>query len=248
MKPFFKKFFNPHSLIYKLLQQVYHYRHWHPKTCNEDIIQKYSHYKNNVTFIQIGSNNGKHGDPLYDSILTKKWQGILIEPIPYLFEELKKNYVENKDNLIFENSAIAHERGQLKFYRLQRSNLPNLPRWYEQLGSFNKEVVMKHRESIPSFDDLLVEDTVNAITFDDLLQKYTLPKVNLIHIDTEGYDFEILKMIPFASLNVELVMFEHIHLSDSDYKRAIRLMKKNGFKLCVKKRDTIALKKGLSLF
>jgi FkbM family methyltransferase len=248
MKPFFKKFFNPHSLVYKLLQQVYHYRHWHPKTCNEDIIQKYSHYKNNVTFIQIGSNNGKHGDPLYDSILTKKWQGILIEPIPYLFEELKKNYVENKDNLIFENSAIAHERGQLKFYRLQRSNLPNLPRWYEQLGAFNKEVVMKHRESIPSFDDLLVEDTVNAITFDDLLQKYTLPKVNLIHIDTEGYDFEILKMIPFASLNVELVMFEHIHLSDSDYKRAIRLMKKNGFKLCVKKRDTIALKKGLSLF
>ena len=248
MKSFLKKLFSSQALIYKALQQVYHYRYWHPKACNEDIIQKYNKYKNNITFIQVGSNNGKHGDPLYDYILTKKWQGILIEPIPYLFEELKNNYAESKEELIFENSAIAHQRGQLKFYRLQKSDLPNLPRWYEQLGSFNKEVVMKHRESIPSFDNLLVEDTVNSITFDDLLQKHSLPKVDLIHIDTEGYDFEILKMIPFANLNVELVMFEHIHLSDSDYKKAIKLMKNNGFKLYRKKRDTIALKKELPLF
>ncbi len=48
MKSFLKKLFSSQALIYKALQQVYHYRYWHPKACNEDIIQKYNKY--NVNF------------------------------------------------------------------------------------------------------------------------------------------------------------------------------------------------------
>lgn len=88
MKVTLKKLFNSQSTVYKLLQQVYHYRYWHLKVCHEDTIQKSSTY--NINSIQVGFSSSKHNKPLYEYILTKKWRGILIEPIPYLFEELKK--------------------------------------------------------------------------------------------------------------------------------------------------------------
>jgi FkbM family methyltransferase len=184
-------------------------------------------------------------DPICNYVKKNRWQGVLVEPVPYLFEKLKDNYMGFHDRLFFENSAIASESGKLKFYRLQRSNLPDLPEWYDQLGSFKKEVILKHRKIVPFFDDLLMEDTVNAITFKELLDKYSIKKLSLVHIDTEGYDFEIIKMIPFSDLGIDLIMFEHKHLSYPDYKQALRLLQGYGYEAhsVENSGDTIALKK-----
>lgn len=208
-----------------------------------DILHVYADHKKHVRFIQIGSNNGIHGDPICTYIKQGQWKGILVEPVPYLFEQLKFNYSGFHDKLFFENTAIADTNGILPFYRLKKSDLPGLPVWYDQLGSFKKEVVMKHRDKVPFFDDLFLEDTVNAITFKDLLRKYDVHKVDLLHIDTEGYDYEIIKLIPLSEIDIDLIYFEHMHLADSDYKKAVRLLQGNGF--IVRKKsgsDTIAVK------
>ena len=82
---------------------------------------------------------------------------------------------------------------------MKKSDAINLPVFYDQIGSFNKEVVLKHRNAIPGFDALFMEDKVNAITFKQLVEKYAITALDLIHIDTEGYDYEILKMIDFKT-------------------------------------------------
>ena len=41
--------------------------------------------------------------------------------------------------------------------------------------------------------------------------------IDLIHIDTEGYDFEIIKSIDLGSLRPKVVIFEHYHLDPNDY-------------------------------
>lgn len=241
MKNLIKKLVPANSKIYKLMVNMYHYRFWHPREWPNDVLVDYANYKTNVNFIQVGSNNGITADPITRFISNKNWTGLLVEPVPYLFDELKKNYKDFKHHLKFENSAIADVSGVLNFYRLKKSDNPDLPYWYDQLGSFNKEVVLKHRDSVPGFDELFMQDRVNAITFIDLLKKHAIEKVDFIQIDTEGYDFEILKLIPFSTLNIEFIMFENRHLSEGDYKKAISLLESNGFIVGSYYKDTIAV-------
>lgn len=241
MKTLIKNIVPTNSKIYKLMESVYRFRLWHPREWASDILVDYANFKSNVKFIQVGSNNGITADPITRFITDRNWSGVLVEPVPYLFEELKKNYRNYSNRLKFENSAIANVNGVLNFYRLQKSNNADLPFWYDQLGSFNKDVVLKHRDSVPGFDELFMEDKVNSITFNDLLEKHAVSSVDFIQIDTEGYDYEILKLIPFDKLNLDFIMFENRHLSETDYKQAIRLLKSNGFVVGSYYKDTIAI-------
>ena len=243
MKSIVKKIIPQNSFVYKLIRNAYRYKFWFPKDWKNDMLQDYANYNPNARFIQIGSNNGVSADPINKLILDNNWHGILIEPIQYLYEELKKNYNSIKNRLVFENCAIANSSGNQKFYRLQKSNLPDLPYWYDQIGSFNKEVVLKHADLVPHFDDLLIEENVKAITFGDLINKHSIKNIDLIQIDTEGYDFEILKMIPFSELKVDFIMFENQHLASSDFKKAIKMLKKQGYKIGSQYKDTIAVKR-----
>src|SRR5579862_2865434 len=44
-------------------------------------------------FVKIGANDGITGDPCSDILLAHtNWRGLLIEPVPYCFERLQKNF------------------------------------------------------------------------------------------------------------------------------------------------------------
>lgn len=244
IKTIFKIFVPRNSLVFKLAFKVYDYRFWYPKKWKFAVLKTYAKLRPNISFIQIGSNDGITGDPIFPFIANNQWKGLVVEPVPYLFERLKLNYQPYGHRVVFENSAISNENGELPFYRLSQSDDISLPIWYDQLGSFSKIVVERHKSAIPNFDRLFVEDKVNAMTFDTMISKHAINKAELIHIDTEGYDYEILKAIPFSRLGVELVMFEHVHLSDTDYRSALKLFKKNNFHCERLDSDTVAVRKG----
>lgn len=245
LKRLFKIFFPPGSAVYKQMVKLALYKPWYPTEWDFDVLRSFAEYKKEVRFIQVGSNNGVSGDPLYEYVVAKNWSGLLVEPVPYLFAQLKENYQLHTGRLHFENSAVAAQNGTLPFYRLKESNLPNIPTYYDQLGSFNKEVILRHRSGIPQFDELFFQDMVETITFEKLVQKHQFHSADLIHIDTEGYDYEILKMIPFKKLAVQLIMFEHVHLNDKDYRSALKLLNRLEFKCHRSKTDTIGVQKGV---
>src|SRR6266545_7291938 len=45
-----------------------------------------------IFFIQIGANDGGPSDPLFPFLQLKHWRGIMVEPVPYLFEQLQARY------------------------------------------------------------------------------------------------------------------------------------------------------------
>jgi hypothetical protein len=63
-----------------------------------------------------------------------------------------------------------------------------IPDWYYQLGSFCKGVIYNH--AIPNVYDYIVEKKVPLFTIETILTA-NIPGKNLelLHIDTEGYDF-----------------------------------------------------------
>lgn len=199
-------------------------------------------YKNNPTdfyFIQIGSNDGATGDPIHGHAVKYKWKGILVEPVKYLYNRLRRTY-SNQENVSFENVAISNKEGFRDFYRIEENNEPNNPIWYDQLGSFNKDVVLEQRKEIPNFDKHFIKEKVKCITFSMLLKKHEVINVDLLHIDTEGYDYEIIKIIPFDEIKPKTILYEHIHLSDEDKKRSIRLLEKQHYKIFFAGNNTFA--------
>jgi hypothetical protein len=60
-----------------------------------------------VRFIQIGACDGISGDPIYPNALHNlSWTGVLIEPNPIQFEQLKTNY-RGREGLTFKCAAVS---------------------------------------------------------------------------------------------------------------------------------------------
>jgi FkbM family methyltransferase len=190
-------------------------------------LKKLFRYHTSVFFVQIGAHDGKSGDSIYPVARKKQWRGILIEPVRYLFERLVENY-DGASGIAFENVALAPEKGYRTFYRL-KENGDVLPAWYDQIGSLNRNTILSHRHDIPNIEDYLLEELVECVTFSDLVAKHQVTKIDLILIDTEGYDLNILRMIDFRRFRPKLIIYEQKHLSDTEKVVAKRLLQSAGY-------------------
>ena len=74
------------------------------------LLTKVSAERSDFFFVQIGANNGLTDDPLRQFVTKYHWHGCLVEPQPQVFQQLLKNYAQEKQ-LAFENSAIADRDG-----------------------------------------------------------------------------------------------------------------------------------------
>jgi FkbM family methyltransferase len=186
-----------------------------------DILDAFADATPDACFIQIGSNDADFGDPLRPYVESRGWRGIMVEPVPYVFERLRSRYADN-GRITLVNAAIAAEDRQLPFYYVAESDDVNLPEWYDKLGSFDLENVLHpyHLEHIPDLADRVVCEEVRCSTFEALWSAHTLPRLDLVHVDAEGYDDEILKQIDLDRLRPTLLLYEHKHLSE-DRREAI---------------------------
>jgi hypothetical protein len=90
---------------------------------------------------------------------------------------------------------------------------------------------------------LLRERVVRTLPLRALLEENGTTKVDLLQIDTEGYDYEVLKTFPFDSSAPALVCFEHCHLSQSDRTAAVSLMISCGYSIEKWGKDFVCVQK-----
>ncbi|HEV3222522.1 MAG TPA: FkbM family methyltransferase [Puia sp.] len=179
------------------------------------------------TFVQIGSNDGMKNDPLYSYIRKNAWKGILVEPDKTNFNKLRNNYSQ-VTGLIFENVGIGPEKGEMLFYRIKDIR-ENEPGWYDQVGSFDKETFIKNIEHGKELDKRIFVESLPVITFYDLLQKYNFQEIDLLHIDTEGFDYKILRSIDFSKYNIRVVIFEGEWMTRIELKEIIQYLRKYNY-------------------
>lgn len=232
-------------------------RHLRPKLTSISSFLSYyaasKHAKNEtVTCFQIGANDGKNNDPVYPFITKYQWKGVLVEPQTDVFENgLKPTYAGFK-NVALENVALASVNGSLPFYRIAFSKA----RWATGLSSFDRKSLEDHIQSGYVERKALAEGTqlphnksewietvhVPTMTTESLLDKNAIQKFDFLCIDTEGFDYEILKLIPLKKYSPEVVLFESKNLSDADFINAQKLLKDAGYELFWEKGDTLGIK------
>ncbi len=179
-----------------------------------------------VFFLEIGANDGKSGDPLHYFVKQYRWKGVVLEPLPDIFEKLRCTY-QNDEGVIPHCAALSDRDGKMTFYRVEPGS--DVPEWTNQLGSFSREVILSHKRIFPAIEQHLVEGFVETVCFDTLVKRFGIDKIDVLSIDTEGYDYEVLKQIDFQRFRPSVVIYEHLHLSDRTKSASRTLLENFGY-------------------
>ena len=207
----------------------------------ERVVDAFGRVAPTATFVQIGSNDGVRFDPINRQVRTRRWTGLLVEPVPYLFERLRLHHGGSR-RVTPVNVAVAAEDGTRTLYHLAEvAELGSLPPWYDAIGSFDRDVLLGHRDAIPDIEDRVRAIEVPCRTFAGLCETHGLTTVDLIHIDTEGHDWEVLQLVDLARWRPQVVLYEHLHLSPADRAAAAGKLEAAGFRLLADDMDTLAV-------
>lgn len=219
------------------------------------ILDVFSLMRKEVLVIQVGANDGKTHDPLYKFMGKSHWKGVLLEPQKEVFEKGLQETYKNHSNLQLINAAIAPFSGKKKLFKIAFSTAP----WATGLSSFDQASILNlirdgyvaacasaEGVALPErIEDFFTTEEVACVSFGDLMDRCKIEKVDVLAIDTEGYDFEVIKMFNFERTKPDLILYENIHLNPQDAEACTHLLQEHGYKIFKKDANTVALRRSL---
>ena len=170
---------------------------------------------------------GAHFGVWLDSEITKyKNQNILlVEPVPYNYNILKDNF-KNSKNIHICTNAIYSKNKLDKFYYVNENSISKLGKhWASGIGSFSKDHILEHKTKRFKIEHEDIDEIeIKFITFDDLIENYSIQSIDRLQIDVEGAEFEILNSIDYKKININSIQFESKHF-DGTFKEGEKLAK-----------------------
>lgn len=182
-----------------------------------------------ITLVQIGSNDGLHGDPFHDLIASHpQWRVLFVEPVPEPLHRLRATWGDGA-RFMYADVAVSSRAGsqQMTYLSEEVKALGQwIPDWVDQLASFTPGHVERHLPAIAAMNPQTMEPselepyirtlTVRSVTVDQLLDEHAVVSVDVLHIDTEGHDWVILQQVDLARVTPSVILYEHKHLSEED--------------------------------
>ena len=152
-------------------------------------------------------------------------KNILIEPVPYNIAELKENIKEYK-NIIIEESAVSDKDETVPFYHLKKNSINKLKKhWATGIGSFDKSHLLNHRNKrFLITEDDIEKINIDCISFENLINKYSIESIEKLMLDVEGAEFKILDSLNFKKTKIKQILFEKKHF-DGYMKQGEKFMK-----------------------
>ena len=174
---------------------------------------------------------------------------LLVEPVPYNNRILKKNFSKKKNIFICENAIFSQNKTK-KFFFVKEKSIHKLGKhWASGIGSFDKQHILNHRSKRFLITDEDIEDIeIEFIDFDKLIEKYQIKSIKNLQIDVEGAEFEILKTIDFAKIDIKTLEFEAKHFDGTFFKGPkLKIIKEkltlHGFEIIKIDKENILAKK-----
>ena len=185
------------------------------RTASHRLLRAFADAHPEAFFVEIGAGDGVTVDHLRPFVVSQRWRGIMVEPVPYVFELLRRNYA-GIEGIEFENAAIVDHDGRIAFYYFSEpGHSDRVPRQYHLLGSQSRELLLRHTD-VPDLEDRIVRADVPCMTLPSLWRKHAVERVDVLVIDAEGWDGEIVGQLDFDAIRPRVLAYEDIHLSDRD--------------------------------
>lgn len=137
------------------------------------------------------------GEPIWESVKSYNWSGVVIEPNPTQFGQLVQNYAPYP-NVSALNTAVSNVEGQVDFWCPTKATT--------EFCSTNRHFALDAHPDmvVPMMDDHML---VNSTTLSQLWRDINPKKVDLLIIDVT-YDEEQIIRQPFPQPLPKLVLFD----------------------------------------
>jgi FkbM family methyltransferase len=199
-----------------------------------------------VNFLYIGANDGYRSDPIRYFIVRDHWQGVLVEPLPDVFQSLKDNFrYYKKSKLVVVNAAISSNNTSLSFWTFDDKFLASLDREervdYLRKSSFDRDHVLRFLDLTRQSTDVVKEIKVPCQTVAALVRNsWDGEPINLFVMDAEGHEASIIPSIDFSVVRPEAIYFESHNLGQNKT-RIYSFLAENGYGVAELGGDSVAL-------
>jgi len=197
--------------------------------------------------VVIGAHIGVH--IMADINEYKDEQILLVEPVPHNLRLLKEN-IANYKSIKVEPITIGQENEIRKFYFIKEESVTSLGKhWASGIGSFEKQHILNHKtKRFNVTEDHIETIDIQSLTFNELMNKYSISEIDKLQIDVEGAEYEILNSIDYKNMNINKILFESKHFDGTFQEdRKLKLIKDklimNNFKLTQIDKENILAEK-----
>lgn len=180
--------------------------------------------------LQIGAFDGRLHDPIHQIIKLCKTRVVLVEPQPAAAAKLRSLYEEDKAKVTIIEAAIAGADGESLLYADHEMS-PRASLNKDHLSRFN----LKGSVTTP----------VKTLRPSSLLANLGLGAPDLLQIDTEGFDWQILRLFFEENIYPPVIHFEHIHLPKAQRMQARDQLTMAGYSWIEYEWNTLAVLPGI---
>ncbi len=190
-------------------------------------------------FLQIGANDGFSHDPINAFVSANRVAGIVVEPLPDVFDMLRKTYGKHPQIRKL-NVAIHEELDHVTLYRPDPERVGDM----SGIASLHQDrhELTSERSGIQANDIIAVE--VPALSLSALFEQQQVGHLDLLQIDTEGYDMKILAGLDLERCRPSIIRFEHGVYSGvpvrDELREALFRLYDHGYSIAMERVDALA--------
>lgn len=184
-------------------------------------------HANNVFVLQIGAMDGRTSDPVHSHIKDHGWQGLLIEPLPHLFEQLQDTY-RDCPQIRTIRTAITPQNGPVSLHYIPDSAVDdgNVPSWGRGAGSLYRD---RNALDWPEIHPHVRSIEVPGTTLATLIRKQSITAIDVLQIDAEGGDYMVLRQLNFKKFRPRVINLEWINLPKAEQTGCRQILDRHGY-------------------
>ena len=161
--------------------------------------------KTNGFYIELGANNGLEQSNTAFFEFNRGWKGILVEPSLSAFNECSKN---RPNSICYNYACVSNDYEDT-----------------EIRGDFNGHLMSSVDGNRLHTNNIV---TVKTTTLENLLDINNISNIDLLSLDTEGYELNILKGLNLTKYHPRYMLIE---IYNKDYNNIIKLLEQYNYKL-----------------
>jgi len=132
--------------------------------------------------------------------------GFVLEPLPDIYKNLVENYKSCPTIKPF-NIAIHATEQDMVLHRVKPSRATEVPVFARGIASFDS--AHWEKTTLVPNAKYMEQVKVKCISFAEFIKSNAIDKLDLLLLDTEGYDYQILMSIDFSNIKPKIIRFEH---------------------------------------
>jgi len=201
--------------------------------------------KKPLNIIQVGANDGKHNDPIYDFVRSNKHHTniVLVEPIETVIPHLERNYTYHPSAEVV-NKAIGRENGTIRLYSIKEKYWGDIDTGYGDnwpdyriatgVTTTNKNQLLnwisKNVQTQSTPNEVLTYFDVEIISPRSIIDESDIiNEIQLLQVDAEGMDDDVVYSFFDDNIYPNIINIEKKHLSKESMEEYDKKLQNKGY-------------------